>query len=159
MRRVSLLLCGAGLLCAQLRVEPVNDAADLFSCDKSCALKLTLRAFVARAPEKIFVVKVLVRAVPAAAAAVAAEHPLGGIKFGVWQAETADEHHRYLCRPGKPGEAAGQTNKEAGVPEQVDPRLQRQRAGKVLGAPGNVVPDETVPCGCLTVDAQHPVAQ
>lgn len=91
-----LLLCGIDLFPAQLRMKPVNDAADLLSGYQAGALKLALRAFMPRAPEKIVMIKVFVQAVPAAAATVAAEHPPGGVKLGVRQAKTTDEHHRYL---------------------------------------------------------------
>lgn len=81
---------------SQLCMQPVDNTGDLFACNQPGALKLPFSPLMTRTPEEIVVVKIFVQAVPAAAAAVTAEHAPWGVKFGVRQAEAADKHHRYV---------------------------------------------------------------
>ena len=57
--------------------------------------------------------------------------------------ESGDHHHRHLAAPGDPGQAAGQTDEEIGVLDQIDALLKRDVAGEVLGSIGDVIPVQT----------------
>lgn len=145
------------ILYRQRPVESVHHAINLFPRYQTGTLELPRGVFMPRTPHKILVIKIQRRVVPAAIAPVGAEHPPGGVKLTGRETEPANEHHRDTAGPRQPGQSAAQTDKEAGMPEQVHPLLQGISAGKIFCSPRDVIPHESLSIVGMPVDTQHPV--
>lgn len=71
-------------------MQAVHHSGNLPAGYQSRALILSWGIPVMRTPQKVLVVKINRRVIPAAVTTVAAEHPPGGMKFAVRETESAD---------------------------------------------------------------------
>ena len=94
----------------------------------------------ARTPEEVEVVEVLAHVIPAGMAGVVVDDAVRRRELVGRMREAGDHHDRHLAGPGEPGETAGETDEEIRVLDEVDAFLERDVAGEVLGAVGDVVP-------------------
>ncbi len=136
----------------------VDDAVDVFRGNEPGAFELPVGIFLPRTPGEVLVFKFDGAVGPAAVAHMIVDDPVGGVKFGQRQTETADQDHGPAHRPGQPGQAAGEADEKVGVIEQIHPLAEGQIAGKILGAVGDGVPAAAAPVAVFPVDAQDPVA-
>src|SRR5579862_5996045 len=113
--------------------------------DKTGALELPRRIFVAWTPQEILVIEPVAHVIPAAVAGVIIDHTIGRIKFVRWVRESRNHHNRRSTRPGEPRKPARETNKKFGVLEPARTLGNRSIACLILCAMRQVIPNQARP--------------
>src|SRR5262249_19846466 len=114
---------------------------------------------VSRAPQEVLVVKAQIWIVPAAVAGVIVDDPVGRCELVGRMCEARDHHDGGSHRPSEPRQSAGEPDKEFRVLEPARALSQWAVASFILGAVGDVVPDEPAAVYRLLVDADHAITR
>src|ERR1700683_1947324 len=127
--------------------------------DKTGALELPRRIFVARAPQEILVIEPVANIIPATIAGMIIDHPIGCIKFVRRVRESRNHHDRRSTCPGEPRKPARETNKKLGVCKPTRTLSNRSITRLILCALRQVMPNQACPMDSSLVDADNAITR
>ena len=131
---------------------------NFFRCNHSGAFEMLRSSFPAGTAQVVRNIEFYPHVIPAAVADMFVDDPVRSRKFIARMSKTADQNYIFPAAPCQPAQAAGKTDKEIGMGNQIDTLLQGQIPGKIFSPARDVIPDQAISGNSIFVNADHPIS-